>query len=109
MFASSAAPFLDALRDITGCLAERVSLRTTLTEILKTLEKSLGLLRAHIVIQDPESRNLRLSLCCGQPYSHVAYLPGRGVTGQVFSQKQSIIVPIMKEHPYFRNRLFSRT
>ena len=102
MFASSAAPFLDALRDITGCLAERVSL-------LKTLEKSLGLLRAHIVIQDPESRNLRLSLCCGQPYSHVAYLPGRGVTGQVFSQKQSIIVPIMKEHPYFRNRLFSRT
>lgn len=37
MFASSAAPFLDALRDITGCLAERVSLRTTLTEILKTL------------------------------------------------------------------------
>lgn len=109
MLTCPAAPFLDALHDIAGHLAEKTSLRATLTDILKTLEKRLGLLRAHIVIQDPESRNLRLSLCCDRPDSHVAYMPGRGVTGQVFARGQSIIVPLMKEHPDFRNRLFSRT
>lgn len=109
MNARPAAPFLDALRDIAICLAERASLRATLTNILKTLESRLGLMRAHIIIQDPESRNLRLSLCCGQPCAHVAYMPGRGVTGQVFAQKQSVVVPCMKAHPDFRNRLFSRT
>lgn len=109
MNACPAAPFLDALRDIAGYLAERASLRTTLTNILKALEIRLALLRTHIVIQDPESRNLRLSLCRGQPCSHVAYMPGRGVTGQVFARGQSIVVPRMKDHPDFRNRLFSRT
>lgn len=109
MPACPAAPFLNALHDITVSLADKSSLRTTLTDILKTLETRLGLLRAHIVIQDPESRNLRLSLCPGQPCSHVAYMPGRGVTGQVFARGQSIIVPLMKEHPDFRNLLFSRS
>ena len=78
-------PFLNALHDIAKYLAERNPLRRTLTDILCTLERYLGLLRAHIVVEDPESHNLRLSLCCGQACVNVMYMPGRGVTGRVFS------------------------
>ena len=102
-------PFLNALHDIVGYLAERNPLRTTLTDILRTLEQHLRLSRAHIVVEDPESHNLQLSLCCGQACVHVAYMPGRGVTGRVFASGQSIIVPCMKDHPDFRNRLFLRS
>ncbi len=109
MSVPSSLPILDALHDIAGYLAERKSLRTTLTDILRTLEQRLGLLRAHIVVENPESHNLRLSLCCGQACAHVAYMPGRGVTGRVFSGGKSIIVPLMKDHPDFRNRLFLRS
>ena len=38
MPACPAAPFLNALHDITVSLADKSSLRTTLTDILKTLE-----------------------------------------------------------------------
>lgn len=102
-------PFLNALHDIAKYLAERNPLRRTLTDILCTLERYLGLLRAHIVVEDPESHNLRLSLCCGQACVNVMYMPGRGVTGRVFSSGQSVIVPCMKDHPDFRNRLFLRS
>ena len=39
MSVPSSLPILDALHDIAGYLAERKSLRTTLTDILRTLEQ----------------------------------------------------------------------
>ena len=61
MPACPAAPFLNALHDITVSLADKSSLRTTLTDILKTLETRLGLLR-HI-----SSFRIRKAVTCVFP------------------------------------------
>ena len=107
---SSLFRYLDTLHRVVSVLTARQPFRTSLQDILVALAEHLDFERPHIVVQDPESMNLRLSLAYGQAGSpHVAYAPGTGITGQVFAGGQSIIVPCMKDHPDFRNRLFDRT
>lgn len=102
--------YLDTLHRVVAVLTVRQSFRAALQEILDALAEHLDFERPHIVVQDPESMNLRLSLAYGQANApHVAYAPGKGITGQVFAGGQSIIVPCMRDHPDFRNRLFDRT
>ena len=102
--------YLDTLRRVVSVLTARQPFRAALQDILVALAEHLDFERPHIVVQDPESMNLRLSLAHGQTGSPlVAYAPGTGITGQVFAGGQPIIVPCMKDHPEFRNRLFDRT
>ena len=101
--------YLDALRRIGAHLSAQESFRDALEHILSLLDEELGFTRPHIIVQDPESLDLRLSLARGEADSHVAYAPGRGITGQVFASGQPCLVPCMKDHPDFRNRLFERS
>ncbi len=103
------ARYLETLHRVVQGLASRASFRDSLQEILEALAEHLDFERPHIVVQDPESLDLRLSLAYGQADVHVAYSPGKGITGQVFAGGESIIVPCMRDHPDFRNRLFERT
>ncbi len=107
---SSLSRYLDTLHRVVSILNARQPFRAALQDILNALAEHLDFERPHIVVQDPESMNLRLSLAYGQANApHVAYAPGKGITGQVFAGGQAIVVPCMKEHPDFRNRLFDRT
>ena len=103
------ARYLDTLHCVVEGISSRGSFRSTLQEILTALAEHLDFERPHIVVQDPESLNLRLSLAYGQADPHVAYAPGKGITGQVFAGGQAIIVSCMRDHSDFRNRLFERT
>ena len=107
---SSLTRYLDTLHRVVSVLNARRPFREVLQDILEALAEHLEFERPHIVVQDPESMNLRLSIAYGQANSpHAAYTPGKGITGQVFAGGEAIIVPCMKEHPDFRNRLFDRT
>ena len=101
--------YLDTLHRVVRGISSRGTFRGTLQEILTALAEHLDFERPHIVVQDPESLNLRLSVAYGQADTHVVYAPGKGITGQVFSGGEPIIVPCMKDHPDFRNRLFERS
>ena len=100
---------MEVLRHIAAGLSTQKRFRESLRPALTLLAEKLDFKRPHIVIQDPESLNLRLSLAYGRADMHVAYAPGRGVTGQVFASGTPFIVPRMTEHPDFRNRLFERS
>lgn len=106
-------PYLDTLNRVTDGLSPGQPFRDSLQNLLVALAEHLHFLRPHIVVQDPESGNLRLSLAYGrnpdQEGSDAAYEPGTGITGQVFSSGKPCIVECMAEHPDFRNKLFGRT
>ena len=78
------ARYLDTLHRVVATLSSRESFRSILQEILSALAEHLDFERPHIVVQDPESLNLRLSLAYGQADAHVIYAPGKGITGHGF-------------------------
>lgn len=86
------------------------SFQASLTALLHTLSARHGFLRAHLVLFDPETGLLRLSLADAPPRPrHEDYSPGEGVTGQVFTTGKAVIVERMRDHPLFLSRLFERT
>lgn len=111
-------PYLETLCRVTGGLSPRRPFREALQDLLAALAEHLHFQRPHIVVQDPESGNLRLSLAYGREASRpgngagretTGYAPGTGVTGQVFASGVSCIVERMADHPEFRNRMFGRS
>lgn len=101
--------YLSILRRIMETLSPRNSLHNALNSLLAILAGSMSFQRPHILVQDPESGDLHLSLSYQKAQApETAYAPGKGVTGQVFATAKPIIVPCMKDHPLFRNRLFVR-
>ena len=107
--ASPLTEYLRILRQIMADLSPCNSLHHALDSLLSVLAESLHFRRPHIIVQDPESGKLRLSLSYNKADApQAAYAPGKGITGQVFAAARPIIVPCMKEHPDFRNRLFER-
>ncbi|MCH5276771.1 MAG: sigma 54-interacting transcriptional regulator [Desulfovibrionaceae bacterium] len=107
-------PYLETLCRVTEGLSPRRPFQGALREMLAALAEHLHFQRPHIVVLDPESGNLRLSLAYGreagdQGAADAAYAPGTGVTGQVFSSGSACIVERMADHPEFRNRLFGRS
>ena len=107
-------PYLETLCRVTEGLSPRRPFRDALREMLAALAEHLHFQRPHIVVLDPESGNLRLSLAYGreaggQGAREAAYAPGTGVTGHVFSSGTACIVERMADHPDFRNRLFGRS
>jgi Nif-specific regulatory protein len=103
-------PYFGSLRQVVAELGPQKPFQSSLKSMLRTLALNHGFLRPHLVIYDPETRTLKLSLTHGPvKNAQATYEPGQGVTGQVFATGQPVIVPKMKEHPAFLNRAFGRT
>lgn len=101
---------LQTLHSVIQALSPNKSFRTALRELLAALAETLHFQRPHIIVQDPESGNLKLTLSYGEAESpEASYAPGMGITGRVFATNAPIIVPCMKSRPDFGNRLFGRS
>ena len=101
---------LDTLNRVLAALAPGHPFRDSLQELLTALAEDMHFDRPHIVVQDPESGELRLSLSYGQADApEAAYAPGSGITGQVFAEGKPIVVPCMQGRADFQNRLFGRS
>ncbi|WP_430735200.1 sigma 54-interacting transcriptional regulator [Halodesulfovibrio aestuarii] len=103
-------PYMGTLQCIVSELGSQKPFQSTLKSLLQTLSENHNFRRPHIVIFDPETRTLKLTLAHGlDSVESVEYEPGVGVTGQVFATGAPVIVPRMKEHPAFLNKAFGRT
>ena len=103
-------PYLVTLQQVVGKLAPGRTFQAALQELLAALAEHLHFNHPHIVVQDPQSGNLRLSLSYDRAeVPGAVYAPGKGITGQVFASGKPIIVECMDAHPDFRNRLFGRS
>ena len=103
-------PYLGTLQKIVSDMGPQRPFQSTLKSLLRTLAENHDFQRPHIVIFDPETRTLKLSLSqTPTKADHVEYEPGVGVTGQVFSTGQPVIVPRIKDHPAFLNKAFGRS
>jgi len=101
---------LTALRSILRELSPGAPLEESLGGLLKVLANQMGYLRVFLVILDPESDSLRLSLAHSPTSSLPAtYTPGKGVVGQVYETGKPIIVPRIADNSEFLNKAFGRT
>lgn len=108
--ASGLEPYLATLRQIVAEMGPQRPFQPSLKAVLRTLSKNHEFLRPHLVIFDPETKTLKLSLTHGTAKNAEAtYQPGQGITGQVFTTGQPVLVPRMAEHPDFLNRAFGRS
>lgn len=60
-------PWLETLRLIAGEMGPKRPFQTSLTSLLRKLSERHGFLRPHLVLFDPETGMLRLSLADAQP------------------------------------------
>lgn len=103
-------PWLETLRLMGASLGPQRPFQAALKDLLHMLAHRHDFLRAHLVLFEPETGLLRLSLADTPPRSdHADYAPGEGVTGRVFATGQPVIVEHMRGHPLFLSRLFERT
>lgn len=101
---------LDTINRVLVSLEPGHSFRESLQELLRALAENLHFDRPHIMVQDPESGMLRLSLSLGPAEApDSVYAPGTGITGRVFATGTPCIVPCMTDQADFRNRLFGRS
>ncbi len=103
-------PYLATLRKILSAMGPQSSFQTSLKTLLKMLSEYHGMLRPHITIFDPETKHLKVSLTHdAMKNAQATYEPGQGITGQVFTTGQPVVVPVMKDHPAFLNKAFGRS
>ncbi|MBQ5728615.1 MAG: sigma 54-interacting transcriptional regulator, partial [Mailhella sp.] len=103
-------PWLETLRLMASEMGPKRPFQTSLTALLRKLSERHGFLRPHLVLFDPETGMLRLSLAEAQPKeNHAHYAPGVGVTGQVFATGRSVIVEKLKGDKLFLSLLFERS
>lgn len=103
-------PWLETLRLMAGEMGPKRPFQTSLTSLLSKLSERHGFLRPHLVLFDPETGRLRLSLAGTQPRAnHASYAPGVGVTGKVFATGRSVIVEKLKGDSLFLSLLFERS
>ncbi len=101
---------LSALRNILRELSPGAPLEESLGGLLKVLSNQMGYLRVFLVIMDPESESLRLSLAHSPTRSLPAtYTPGKGVVGQVYETGKAMIIPKLADSAEFLNKAFGRT
>lgn len=103
-------PWLETLRLMAAGMGPQRPFQASLTALLRMLSVRHGFLRPHLVLFEPETGLLRLSLADTPPRArHTDYSPGEGVTGQVFATGKAVIVDRMRGHPLFLSRLFERS
>lgn len=102
--------YLVTLKTIQETLKRETPLEESLNELLKTLAKDMEYVRAFMVIMDPKSKNLKLSLTYSpNQVEDITYSPGRGIIGRVFDTGKSISVPRMSDDSEFLNKAFGRS
>lgn len=102
--------WLETLRDTTTLLGPRRDFQEGLRDVLRLLAERHGFLRPHLILFEPESGLLRLSLADTPPKAdHADYAPGMGVTGRVFATGKPVLVEKMRGDPLFMSLLFERT
>ena len=103
-------PWLETLRLMASEMGPKRPFQASLTSLLHKLSERHDFLRPHLVLFDPETGMLRLSLADAQPREkHGGYAPGVGVTGQVFATGRSVIVEKLKGDKLFLSLLFERS
>lgn len=103
------ASWLESLRLIAAVPGPQKPFQTALSQILDLL-CSQQFLRPHLVLFDPESGLLRLSLAQSPPRDqHSEYEPGVGVTGQVFATGKPCVIPCIASSTNFLGKLFARS
>lgn len=107
---SDVSPWLETLRLMASEMGPKRPFQASLTSLLHKLSERHDFLRPHLVLFDPETGMLRLSLADAQPREkHGGYAPGVGVTGQVFATGRSVIVEKLKGDKLFLSLLFERS
>lgn len=102
--------YLETLRCIVAELGPQRFFHASLRRILDILAQRHAFFRPHMVIFDPEARTLRLCMAGTPPTTEgLVYEPGVGVTGQVFTLGQTVIVERIGDNPVFQNKFFIRT
>lgn len=102
--------YLETLRCIVAELGPQRSFLATVRRILAILAQKHEFYRLHMVIYDPQARILRLCVAGTPPITEdIVYEPCMGVTGQVFTMGQPVIVECIKDSTVFQNKFFSRT
>ncbi|MGE4552450.1 MAG: sigma 54-interacting transcriptional regulator [Desulfovibrionaceae bacterium] len=102
--------YLDTIKRVLDNLSAQTPLEEGLKNLLQTLARDQGYVRAFLAIMDPESENLRLSLTHSPAKNdQVTYSPGQGVIGQVYESGRSAVVPQMSENHEFLNKAFGRS
>lgn len=100
---------LAALKEILGQLRPGLNLEASLEAVLRLLSEKMGYVRGFLAIYDAASQSLKLSLTHGPGTdAQATYAEGQGVTGQVLTTGEAVIVPRISEHPDFLNLAFSR-
>ena len=106
----SCTAFLETLKQILDEVDPQSPLQTGLQDLLDIIVRNQGYKRIFLAIFDPLTNTLKLNLSDGGTRDvEISYAPGQGVTGQVLTTGQPIVVPRMSEHPAFLNRAFGRS
>ena len=102
--------YLITLKTIQETLKRDTPLEESLNALLKILAMDMEYVRAFMVIMDPKTENLKLSLTYSPAQvEDVTYSPGRGIIGRVFDSGESITVTRMSDDPEFLNKAFGRS
>ena len=102
--------YLTTLKTIQETLKRDTPLEESLNALLKILAVDMEYVRAFMVIMDPKTENLKLSLTYSPAQAEdVTYSPGRGIIGRVFDSGESITVTRMSDDPEFLNKAFGRS
>lgn len=102
--------YLSTLKTIQETLKRDTPLEESLNILLKTLARDMEYVRAFMVIMDPKTENLKLSLTYSPAQAEdVTYSPGRGIIGRVFDSGESITIPRLSDDPEFLNKAFGRS
>ncbi len=102
--------YLVTLKTIQETLKHDTPLEESLNTLLKTLARDMEYVRAFMVIMDPKTENLKLSLTYSPAQvDDITYSPGRGIIGRVFDSGKSITVPRLSDDPEFLNKAFGRS
>jgi Nif-specific regulatory protein len=102
--------FLEILKSILLEVDPLTPLQSGLEDLMAILAKELRYKRISLAIVDPKTNTLKLNLLHGHSRpAPTSYSPGQGITGQVLSSGQSIIVPVMKDNPHFLNKAVGRS
>ncbi len=102
---------LDVLYQACKVIGQALDLNKALREILNILAKKLNMARATIVLYEPEIDRLVIKASHGlspEEEKKGVYLPGEGVTGQIFLSGESCVVLDVSKEPLFLNKTGAR-
>ena len=101
---------LTTLKRVQEVLKRDTPLEESLNSLLKILALDMEYVRAFMVIMDPKTENLKLSLTYSPTQvDDVTYSPGRGIIGRVFDTGKAITIHRLSDDPEFLNKAFGRS